>query len=584
MRNYNLLDLSLHEALKLISTGSMQLPEFQRNYVWRQSDQIGLLDSIQKGYPVGALLLLESDPEKPEDSPFGIRPFEGASPVKNAPKYLVLDGQQRLTTCFLAFAGEATPKVLCVDLEKIFDKVGGAAEVSINLGEFISAQKRPVHLENLLTSKNLLPISFMGKNRNELRQKLYDFSNSLKALPDKKTFGEFVDVNLHGYLDAFYDYKFPCVVLPRELDIEAVANVFTKLNSSGLKLSSFDLCVSKLFPKGVKLRNLLEEALSQNPEIKLLDDDGTGLLQAIALLASKSPKKATLVKFIDKNDIDSHWDIAVEGYVQASEVLKRVGATNPQTTPYGAISSALAALLAKLPLPTGVVERANFDAKVAKWVFQTAFLERYTEGTDAKKELDYAEALSWFTKNKSPEFLSQSVTWQDATSRSMGKSGARFSAILALLNGKKPLDFVNPLRTLGINVVGSVTPQLHHVFPQAHLRREGVETKKIDLGLNFTFLTAESNVYISDKAPSEYIAEMLIGFKKQGLSEVASEAKLAEIMSSHLIDFDTLAAMRKDDYDAFLVARGRAIAVHLQGKGIPVNILLPEETADEEID
>ena len=55
-------------------------------------------------------------------------------------------------------------------------------------------------------------------------------------------------------------------------------------------------------------------------------------------------------------------------------------------------------------------------------------------------------------------------------------------------------------------------------------------------------------------------------------------------MSSHLIDKDALDAMRNDDYDAFLIARGRSVAMHLQSKGIPVNILLPEETADEELD
>ena len=39
-------NFSLQELIKLIENGDLQLPEFQRDYVWKQSDQKALLESI----------------------------------------------------------------------------------------------------------------------------------------------------------------------------------------------------------------------------------------------------------------------------------------------------------------------------------------------------------------------------------------------------------------------------------------------------------------------------------------------------------------------------------------------------------
>jgi uncharacterized protein with ParB-like and HNH nuclease domain len=50
---------TLEKLLEQVDEGSLQLPEFQRDYVWTEEAVVSLLASIAKGYPVGALLLLE---------------------------------------------------------------------------------------------------------------------------------------------------------------------------------------------------------------------------------------------------------------------------------------------------------------------------------------------------------------------------------------------------------------------------------------------------------------------------------------------------------------------------------------------
>src|SRR5690606_1958492 len=52
--------VDLKKILEQIDQGALQLPDFQRDYVWQDEDVRSLIASIAKGFPVGALLTLES--------------------------------------------------------------------------------------------------------------------------------------------------------------------------------------------------------------------------------------------------------------------------------------------------------------------------------------------------------------------------------------------------------------------------------------------------------------------------------------------------------------------------------------------
>src|SRR5262245_21239389 len=86
----------------MLDKAKLVLPEFQRSFVWRPADIDLLLTSLVQGYPSGSLLFLKAD----ANLELAWRPVEGA-PVANggSPDYLVLDGQQRLTSLSLALNG-----------------------------------------------------------------------------------------------------------------------------------------------------------------------------------------------------------------------------------------------------------------------------------------------------------------------------------------------------------------------------------------------------------------------------------------------------------------------------------------------
>jgi len=95
------------KPLKLLLTqihnGELALPDFQRDFVWEPGAVEELIESIMRAYPAGSLLFLKHSGEG-----FQVREFEGAPKLKStmSTSYLVMDGQQRMTSLYQAFFGK----------------------------------------------------------------------------------------------------------------------------------------------------------------------------------------------------------------------------------------------------------------------------------------------------------------------------------------------------------------------------------------------------------------------------------------------------------------------------------------------
>src|SRR5699024_12206359 len=84
----------LVELLRRVDDGRIQLPDFQRGWVWSQEGISSLLASISLGYPVGTLMFLGTG----GDTKFRERTIEGVAVTESAAEALILDRQQRRTS------------------------------------------------------------------------------------------------------------------------------------------------------------------------------------------------------------------------------------------------------------------------------------------------------------------------------------------------------------------------------------------------------------------------------------------------------------------------------------------------------
>jgi uncharacterized protein with ParB-like and HNH nuclease domain len=108
----------LKELLAQIHKGEAALPDFQRDFVWEPRATQELIVSIACSYPAGSLLRIRNTQRL-----FACREFQGAAPLSgHGPTFLVLDGQQRLTSLYQAFYGVGEHRYF-LNLRQLLDGV-----------------------------------------------------------------------------------------------------------------------------------------------------------------------------------------------------------------------------------------------------------------------------------------------------------------------------------------------------------------------------------------------------------------------------------------------------------------------------
>jgi len=91
----------LKDLIMEVKSGKLGLPELQRGYVWKTTKVCDLLDSMFKGYPIGYLMIWDSADNMDKSKQIGTD-----NKAYAAPKSLVIDGQQRLTSLYSVVQGK----------------------------------------------------------------------------------------------------------------------------------------------------------------------------------------------------------------------------------------------------------------------------------------------------------------------------------------------------------------------------------------------------------------------------------------------------------------------------------------------
>ncbi|MEM1096838.1 MAG: DUF262 domain-containing protein, partial [Bacteroidota bacterium] len=121
MRTVN---FDLASLLRRLKAKQFRIPQFQRNFTWRDSQIKLLIDSIARNYPIGSLLVLAQNPEIPKLSSRSVEAVINDQAEEDleelgAEVFYVLDGQQRLTSMARVFLDAHPSKNHYFDLKRM---------------------------------------------------------------------------------------------------------------------------------------------------------------------------------------------------------------------------------------------------------------------------------------------------------------------------------------------------------------------------------------------------------------------------------------------------------------------------------
>jgi len=525
----------LKELLRQINGGEAVLPDFQRNFVWDPNMTMELIISIAENYPAGSLLRIRNT-----QNLFAYREFEGSPALNNLkPIYLVLDGQQRLTSLYQAFYGVGDSRYY-LNLRSLLD--GNDFEDSIFY--IRSNHKRIKQYEDFgyQAKELILPLSVLKDGSGEYGKWVRKVA---RLQPNEKARVELEDSLEHvdSSIQVIDDYRFPVVTLSDSTNAEAVCTIFETLNRTGVKLSPFELLTARFWHQNLNLRQKWADAIEKYPIITDFEVDPYYSLQIVSLIARSAPScKRTDVLNLEKNIVEQYWDDAIDGLGKALKFLQDdCGVLTPLWLPYNTIVVPMAAIFARTLKLTGPKVGTARD-KVNRWFWCAIYGQKYESAPNSQSALDFGEVTRWIDGGDVPEsvrsFRFDPAGLRDITSRQR----AVYRGTIALIMRHRSYDF-HSHKPLTLEVINENHVDDHHVFPNKHLERQGVAPRLRDCVLNHTLIDRTTNIRISDRSPSDYLAEIQ---KERG------NARFKELLDSHLLPSEKGSPFWTDDFESFL--------------------------------
>jgi len=576
---------NLLHLVELGMNGKVCLPNFQRDFVWSSGEIADLIRSILRGYYVGSLLLLRCDPNEPPFEPIALR---GAQPTHTTlqPEYLVLDGQQRLTSLLYAlYAPEVglknskKPRKFYVDLNLLINEPDDdglvidrteteAAKEKLNTTEG-QWRQRKIPVTTLSTSKLFL----------EWRDGIDDWLRE----NDEVGHREFITELRPRWTEAITDFQtfqVPLIELPQVADsdhdgVSRICAIFEKLNSTGVDLSVYDLLTARLYRKNIKLHTLWEESIKEHDLLESWSDGkadthkfGVLVLRTMALLRNLDPKAKILINLEPKN-FEEDWRTAAAAIERALEIITHVssdgfGVFEKKWMPNYGLLPVLAALRVKLE-----ERKLGDDARenVRRWYWASLFLERYSSSVESMSRKDYAEMVRYWDDSQTlPSIFEEADAQIGAPGFTIRESASSASSVYC---GVFALLAINNARDWRVGEVITLQDlEDHHIFPKSYLAKHGYSsiTNKtvINSILNRTLISDDTNRMIRDNAPAAYV-----------LDERIFSGPVESLINPHFVDYDALSEMKiaghetenanvKTAFESFCNLRERAILIHIR--------------------
>lgn len=467
--------------------GVLNIPEFQRKYVWRPSKVVDLVDSLWRAYPIGSLLLWESTYDSPQTA------------LGDHQRNLwIVDGQQRVTSLAILFGKKPYWWSDHNEWNRCYERYSVLVNIAKNKKELEFGLTNPIRrrsaewipVRRVLTSTSLSELSI------EIADKL----------GDPKRFAE-----IHEKLQSIRQIEnAPLYEIIVDHDLEDVAEIFKRLNTAGTKIRESDVIVALVAAKQQGWIRQKFDRFLKDLEAKGFEFDPGVVVRTLALVGHGSARLRDVpTTFWEASKaFDEHWRKTKEAI---SAVLKKL-------MEYGVLSSDLLPSLNVL-IPVFLL-RAQFPKdfsfpKAFRWLLIATRDGRYSGSALTVLDQDSRLIRSKTSFADAIQALGDQLSASGAFTADDFREEytARFMRLILYLIvfNRKAHDWINQDVRIGFDkedneVNEGFKPEWHHIFPRKVVRGR-FDDALVNCLANIAVLNEKANRAFSGKPPREYLKQ-----------------------------------------------------------------------------
>ena len=516
---------SLKDLFARAERGELQLPDFQREYIWDVDRIRTLVTSVLRGYPIGSFLALDT-----RNAPmrFRPRPLDGLTTGDREPGLLLLDGQQRLTSLFYAlkgageiptvdYLGRRIRRRFFVDVraavaadpmpvEAVF-AVDPDGQVRSHFGPQIDGG---IHSREDMLAHGVVPVSMLlWKEGNDLLIDMAADTDDPEMRAAVKTFQN----EVLRWLPA---YDVPVIRIDRETSQIGVGQIFAHANSAGVQMDVFELLTAVFATEDPNFRLAdhfahIERTLRLYPAL-----DGIGrieFLRGLSLLITSRKGNAVGhrgdILNISLHDYLTHCDELADAFVAAAEFLAERCILAIDQVPYSSQIIPLAVILARLAEQPGLLDEKEPRDRLNRWYWSGVFGELYgAHAPTIRAGLDVTEVTPWVRgdTDEMPRTVGDAQFHESRLQSATAESGV-YRGLYSLLMARGALDWRTG-KPLNRDTIAELQPRFHTVFPREFCLQAGATEELADSVLNRTPMGRRTDVVMENNEPKRYLPRL----------------------------------------------------------------------------
>jgi hypothetical protein len=577
-------NVKLKDVLADVASGSLQLPDFQRNWKWDDDRIRAIVATVTLDYPLGVVMTLQTGGA----TRFRSRTLTGARPDKDpAADLLLLDGQQRLTALFQSLwldapvetadaRGKPVQRWYYVDIAKAVGQSADRDEaiVSVPADKVLRTDFNRTVVLDLTTTEAECAAGFFPLHFVFDAQRVNEWKRAyIKADEDRNwdLWGQFDE----AVLQQVRAFQVPMIRLAASTSMDAVCAVFERVNTGGVPLNVFELLTATYagdrdhveragdyYQLPVVWQEIKQALASKYPVFGHLDSglenglSSIDFLQAIALVRTWERKQqgvGTTVSCKRRDLLDLPLADFVrlapklaDAFAWVGDFLERQCIVRPADLPYKTQLVPLAAVRAVLDTAT---DGLGAEEKIEHWYWCGVLGEMYGGSTETRFTKDVEQLVPWIAQDeRAPETVTEAFFFAERLDTLSTRNSAAYKGIYALLVKQGAVDWHHTDAPLSPGRLDEYSVHVRQIFPKTWFRQgnsQGLPTGSI---VNKTPLSYRAAMDMTG-APSSYLSTMIAA------SDMRPEW-FDDVLSTHLIDPD---ALRENDYERFYRDRSKQL-------------------------